>query len=135
MKGTDLRQCGISLAETLVAMAVLSLVAAVMLSGVYAIVKSNEVAREAISAESLARSELEYVQAKGYNAAPWSYTLPGTPPTWDASHTSLPSGYSNYTVTVSAISLGYSPDTIQKVTATVSYGGNQVMNISTYDTQ
>lgn len=117
-------------------MAVLAMVAAVMLSGVYATVKSNEVAREAISAESLARSELEYVKATGYHSTiPWSYTLPGTPPYWDSSHTSLPSGYSNYTVTVSAISLGYSPDTIQKVTATVSYGGNQVMNISTYDTQ
>ncbi len=131
-------QRGVSLAETVVAVAILAIITAALVGGLYVSIKGNEVARTHISAEGLARYELEYVKAANYwTATTWSYTLPGSPPSWDTSHNSLPSSYDGYSVTVSASpASGYAGSTVmQKVTATVSYDGSQVVSIDTYRAQ
>jgi len=132
---------GVSLTETLIAVAILAIISAALAGGLFVSIKGDQVARTRISAEGLARYELEYVKASNdWNRATWSYTLPGGPyPYWDAGHTTLPSAYSGYTVTVSGTSpLGgdYGTSTsMQKVTAVVSYSGSQVISIDMYRTQ
>jgi len=96
-------------------------------------------ADERATAESLARTEMEYVRSQEYSGAPWDYELPsGTslirfPAWWDEDnpHT-LPDGYDGYTVNVST---GPSHDTdgdgdideddiddgIQKITVVVKH--------------
>jgi Tfp pilus assembly protein PilV len=126
---------GVTLVETLVSIVILATVGATMVAGVFTILKSDESVRRHIAAESLARYELEYVKAMTYLNAPWTYAVPGTPPSWDITHNSLPAAYSDYSVTVVASSLiGYDDD-IQKISAVISYKGSQVLQVDTYRTK
>lgn len=136
LKHSDYR--GVSLTETLVALAILAIITAALVGGLYVSVKGNEVARTHISAEGLARYELEYVKhSNSWSPASWTYTLPGAAPSWDASHNSIPGAYSGYSVTVTAALLSSPSDTtiLQRITASVSYDGTQVISIDTYRTQ
>ena len=142
MTGNLSSQRGVSLTETLVAIAILAIICAALVGGLFVSVKGDQVARTRISAEGLARYELEYVKASNYwGSTSWTYTLPGGPyPSWDSGHNSIPAAYSGYTVTVTGVTPPPGADytgatTIQKVTAVVNYGGSQVLNISTYRTQ
>jgi prepilin-type N-terminal cleavage/methylation domain-containing protein len=131
-------QHGVSLTETILAIAILAIISAALVGGLFVSIQGDQVARKRISAEGLARYELEYVKARNYwDTITWTYTLPGSPPSWDATHNSLPSAYDGYTVTVAAApATGYSGTTnIQKVTATVIYNGIQVLSLDTYRTQ
>jgi prepilin-type N-terminal cleavage/methylation domain-containing protein len=129
-------QRGISLTETLVALAVLAIITASLVGGLFVSIKGNEVARTHISAEGLARYELEYVKhSSSWSPTSWSYTLPGAAPSWDTLHNSIPGAYAGYSVTVTATVLQSSTTILQKVTATVSYNGSQVTSIDTYRTQ
>jgi prepilin-type N-terminal cleavage/methylation domain-containing protein len=123
---------GFSLAEVMVAIALLGVVSVAFLSSVSTAYKAVFVADEQVSGESLARSEMEYVKSQGYSSASpvsWSYELPsGTSPTgefptwWDEGdpHT-LPPGYDSYIVTVTANPL-HTPDSgIQKIMVVVSH--------------
>ena len=78
------------------------------------------VSQERVAAESLAKSELEYVKSCDYQDATWSYDLPSSPPSWDTDH-GLPAGYTGYSVDVQATCLtGHDPDDgIQQITVTV----------------
>jgi len=126
---------GVTLIETLVAIVVLATVGATMVAGVFTVIKSDESVRTRIAAESLARYELEYIKTMTYLNAPWTYILPGTPPSWDLAHSNLPPGYADYTVTVSASTIaGYDED-IQKVSAVVRYKGSQLLEVDTYLTK
>jgi len=131
---------GVSLAETLVALFILSVIGVAMTAGVGTSIKSNDIARMRISAESLARSELEYVSSQAYQATAWTYTLPEGPyPTWWATtHDSLPAGYTGYSVTVTAsdnVASAGDKSRKQKVTAVVTYNGSQVLSMATYQSQ
>jgi type II secretory pathway pseudopilin PulG len=138
-------ETGVSLTETLVAIAVLAIITAALAGGLVVGIKSDQVARNHISAEGLARYELEYVKAANYwgpslASNNWTYTLPGAAPTWDTTHNSIPTAYTGYTVTVTAVTPPPGSDysgatTIQKVTAAVSYSGSQVISIDLYRTQ
>ena len=77
-------QKGVSLAETLIAVAILAIIAAALVGGLFVSIQGDQVARTRISAEALARYELEYVKASNYwDMTTWSYTLPGSPPSWE----------------------------------------------------
>jgi Tfp pilus assembly protein PilV len=131
-------EIGVSLMEVLVAMFILSVVGFAAISGVGTSVKGNDMARIRISAESLARAEIEYVSSQSYKDTDWYYTLPEGPyPTWwSASHTGLPSGYTGYSVTVSASNnIVGAKSSIQTITAVVTYSGSQVLSIVTYQSQ
>jgi len=135
-------QRGVSLTETLVTIAILGIITAALVSGLFVSIKGDQVAKTHISAEGLARYELEYVKHSNYwGALPMDYTLPGSPPQWDPTHDSLSIDDPRYSVTVSftVLSDASSTTVLQKVTATVSYndGGNirDVISIDTYRTQ
>jgi prepilin-type N-terminal cleavage/methylation domain-containing protein len=126
---------GVTLIETLVAIVILATVGATMVASVFTIVKSDASVRNHIAAESLARYELEYVKAMAYLNANWEYTVPGSPPSWDVTHNSLPSGYTGYSVVVSASKLDVYDDDIQKISAIVKYNGTQILEVDTYRTK
>lgn len=128
-------ESGFSLIETLVGIVVLSTIGIAMVAGIFTLIKSDETVRTHVAAESLARYELEYVKAMVYLNAPWEYEVPGTPPSWDLAHNSLPSGYDDYSVIVNADTISGCDADIQKVSAIINYKGNQVLQIDTYLTK
>jgi prepilin-type N-terminal cleavage/methylation domain-containing protein len=131
---------GVSLMEVLVALFILSVVGAVVVTGVFVSVKGNDISRTHIISEGLARYELEYLKdvcTENWTVSPWTYQLPGPPaPPWDAGHINLPSGYDGYSITVSANPLTGAPynsdNRTQKVNASVSYNGKSVLSIEEY---
>ena len=130
LKGNE---TGLGLIETLVALAILGSIAVVFLSGLATTAKATLIADKRATAESITRSEMEYVKSQDYVIAPWLYELPTTPPTWDASHT-LPTGYNGYTANVTAELLdGHETDDgIQKITVTVKRDDKSVLTIEDY---
>ncbi len=133
-------QKGTSLMEVLIALFIFSIIGAVIVAGVFVAVKGNDVSRTHIMAESLARYELEYlkdVSSENWTVAPWTYSLPGPPaPPWDATHVALPSGYSGYSITMTAQPLTSAPylsnSRTQKVTASVRYNNKTILGIDEY---
>lgn len=59
-------ESGVALIETLVALAILGLIAVVFLSGLATAARATLIADEQATAESLARSEIEYVKSQDY---------------------------------------------------------------------
>jgi prepilin-type N-terminal cleavage/methylation domain-containing protein len=120
---------GFSLAEVMIAIALLGIVSVAFLSAMSTASRAVFIADEQASAESLARSEMEYVKSQNYSTAPWSYELPsGTSPTgqfptwWDEGDPpTFPPGYDGYIVTVSVEPLHATDDGLQKITVVVSH--------------
>ena len=115
---------GMTLIEILVALGILAAVAVVFLVGMSVSSKAVMISQKSVAAESLAKSELEYVKSVTYLNATWNYELPSNPPSWAPTH-SLPAGYSGYTVQVNAALVHISDDGIQKITVIVTYNGEQ----------
>jgi len=121
---------GVTLIEALVAMALVGIIAAAFLGALAVASQSAALADIRTNAESLARSELEYVKSQSYSDPDWDYELPhdvctcdSHPAWWDYTPSSLPSGYDGYTVKVQAQQVpnggnDYFP-TIQQITVTV----------------
>jgi hypothetical protein len=135
---------GVSLAEALVAVAILGFVGVVMVADLWSLVQYNNLARINLNSESRARYELEYVKSVSENwtniptptAQGWYYVIPTGPyPLWNTQHSSLPSGYSGYVVTVRGTFVYGTDASIQQVTATVTYNNNQEAQIAEYITK
>ncbi len=94
---------GFSLIEVIVALALLGIIGVAFFGGLATASKAIFIADERATAESLARSQMEYVKSQSYETVPWDYELPSDPPLWwDNDPPTVPDGY---TVTVSAESL------------------------------
>jgi Tfp pilus assembly protein PilV len=110
---------GVTLAEVLIALFILGFVGVAVIAGVFTTVKGNETARTRITAESLARSELEYVNSQN-TPGDWTYVF-------------LPPDYANYSVAVSSTTL---EEPIvgrqQRITAVVSYKDDDILTIETW---
>jgi type II secretory pathway pseudopilin PulG len=112
-------QSGLVLIETLVALAIMSLVGLALLSGLITSSKATMTAREQAIAESLARSQLEYIKSLGYLS---TYAI--DPSIIMANGWAIPS---------SVVELVHDTDDgIQKITITPEYYGKQVLSISMY---
>jgi prepilin-type N-terminal cleavage/methylation domain-containing protein len=120
---------GFSLIEVMIAIALLGIVSVAFLSAMGTASMAIFIADEQATAESLARSEMEYVRNQDYSVAPWAYELPlppgwpddSLPEWWDEDNPpTLPTGYDGYTVTVSAEPL-YAANDIQKITLIVKH--------------
>jgi type II secretory pathway pseudopilin PulG len=132
------QQKGQILIEVLVALAILGIIAVAFLTALTTTSLALVVADQKTTAESLTRSELEYIQNSPYQEGGFTYALPSGHPVWDGSHT-LPSGYNNYSLVVAGVPID--PDThqtqqtdegIQKVTVKVYQQVKLVLTTSGY---
>ena len=136
---------GFSLIEVMIAMALLGLIAVTFLGALATSSRAIFIADERATAESLARSEMEYVRSQKYSVAPWAYELPsgtspiGEFPTWwdeDNPH-SLPEGYDGYTVNVSTVTIheisGHPVDDgIQKIIVVITHLDKEIFTLENY---
>ena len=117
------REAGTTLIETVVALAILGTIAVAFLSGLATTSRAAFIADEQATAESLARSQMEWVKnaSYSYNAISYSPAL-------------IPGGkdYLNYTVSVSAESLHDPDDGIQKITVVVKRSETVVTKLEGY---
>ena len=115
-------ELGATLIETMVALTVLSIVAVTFLSGLYTATKASIVADEQATAESLVRSQTEYIKncAYQYDASEYlvdpALTIPGgwaiPPPVVEPVHAT--------------------DDGIQKVTVMAEHNGDAILSIGIY---
>ena len=114
-------EAGVTLIETLVALALLGLITVAFLSGLATTAKATLIADERATAESLARSQIEYVKNQdyiNYDAPEHEDYLTVTP---------LDSSYSIDPPTITSIDVG-----IQKITVTVTRGDKTVLTVDAY---
>ena len=137
---------GQTLVEVLIAIVILGMVAVPFLTALSVSSRAIMVADDKTVAESLARSELEYVKESPYNWTGFSYEIPATPdnpPPWDLSRIALDDCYAGYSVNVTGVPID--PDTaaplapgedlhIQGITVVVYHGNSTVLTMSTYKT-
>jgi prepilin-type N-terminal cleavage/methylation domain-containing protein len=108
---------GFSLIEVLIALALLGIIAVAFLGGIATASKAMFIADKRTTAESLARSEMEYVKNLPYEDGATEY---------DIDPSLSPDGYT--------ISVDVDPlhDGIQEITVTVSHGGEAVIELEDY---
>jgi prepilin-type N-terminal cleavage/methylation domain-containing protein len=138
-------QKGTTLIEVLIAIAILGMIAVPFLTALSTSSRGIIIADERTTAESLVRSEMEYVKNSPYNSTGFSYEIPATPdnpPPWDESRTALDDRYAGYSVNVTGVPID--PDTgealssgdknIQNITVRVYHWGEDepVLTTSTY---
>ena len=129
LKGSE---TGVTLIETLVALALIGIISVAFLSGLATAAKATFIADERATAESLARSQIEYVLSQGYitNPGPGAYEEIETPDN------------SNYDVEIYATPIDpvtgepiippSEDEGIQKITVTVTRGGKTVLTVDAY---
>ncbi|MFC1953503.1 hypothetical protein ACFLWR_05175 [Chloroflexota bacterium] len=116
-------ESGISLIETTVALAILGTIVVTFLSGLVLTTEAAFTTDEQTTVESLARSQMEWVQEADYIEEATSYTAATLLDTDD---------YTGYSTDVTAEPLNNPDDGIQKITITVSRGGREIINLEGY---
>ena len=122
---------GFSLLEVLLAIALMGIVAVAFLGSLATASKASSIADERATAESLARSQMEFVRSQAYSSAPWDYTLTwqfrnstDPPLPWyDASKNPplLTSNYAGYTASVNTVLVHSTDDGLQKIIVVVKF--------------
>ena len=118
---------GFSLIETVIAIALLGIVAVSVLSGLGTASKALFVADERATAESLARSQMEYVKNQAYDDT-------NNPPQY-FQFSSIPDGYTIAVTTARLDPNGdgtTNDDGIQKITIAVAHLGKDVVTVEGY---
>jgi len=134
------KQRGFTLIEVLIALALLGLIAIAFLGALAAASEAIIISDERTTAESLARSQMEYAKNQDYSDNQWSYevtdssraVLAGAPSWWDDDNPPLlSSNYAGYSVEVKAedfdadddggIEVPGEDEGIRKITVTVSH--------------
>ena len=120
---------GFTLLETLIAMGILSTVAIVFISGMAVSSRAVMVSQQRVSADSLGKSQMEYVQNYVYDDvnSPPVYPIDG--------NLSVPAGYSLSVVAehLDPAGEGTGDDFgLQKITVTVHHDGNSLLTIVGY---
>ena len=117
-----LNEKGFSLMETVVALALFSIVSFAFLTGLFTLTKATVTTKDRAVAENLARNELEYVKNLSYQYGTEEYEVC---PTLD-----IPAGW---TVTPPVVEpLNETDDGVQKVTVTIEHNGQPVLSLFTY---
>jgi len=115
-------ESGAALISTLVAVAIAGILAAAFLSGLATATTAIHIADELTVAESLARSEMEYVRDYAYQ---YDATVYPVDPLLD-----IPTGW---VVPTPAVELVHATDDgIQKITVSVEHNGKTVLTIEDY---
>jgi len=115
-------QNGFALIETLVALGIFGLVAVTSLSGMATITQGNVIASERATAESLVRSEIEYVKQCAYQYDASEYPIDST--------LTIPQGWSLAPPAVEPVHA--TDDGIQKITITAEHNGKSVLSVEIY---
>ena len=122
------RQDGMTLLETLVALAIMGAVAVTFLTGLAMSSKAAMISHERVAAESLAQSQTEYIKMLAYDAT-------DNPPEYEIDPSlMIPAGYS---VQVSAERVDIDPDNsgddgLQKITVSISRDGRSLFTVISY---
>lgn len=119
----DCGESGQTLVETVVALAILGIIAIIFLNGVVITSRSTFTADERATAENLARSQMEWAKNASY-----SYNATGYSP----APISSGADYVDYSVNITAEPLNDPDDGIQKITITVNRSGEQVLTLEGY---
>ena len=116
-------ESGATFVEAVVALAILAAIAATFLSGLALTSRAARLADEQITAESLAQSQMAWVQNAAYVSSPAQY-----------SPAPLPSGIDgmDYSVTIDAVPLHGIEDGIQKITIAVKRSGKGIIKLESY---
>jgi len=129
-------QKGTTLIEVLIAIALLGMIAVPFLTALSTSSRALIIADERTTAESLIRSEIEYVKSQDYCNAPWSYNVNSTGstlstghPDWFVASHALPDNCKDYSLTVNA---SFIDDGIRNITVKVYRGNESVLTTSTY---
>ena len=111
-------QEGVGLVETLVAVAILGVTLVVLLAAISTGSTGVATTEERVTAENLARSQLEYTKSQPYSTAPASYATV-TPP-------------AGYAVSADATSIPEGDSSVQKITVTVARDGDTLLTVEDY---
>ena len=111
-------QDGVGLVETLVAVAILGVTLVTLLAAISTGSIGVATTEERVTAENLARSQLEYAKSQSYLTAPASYATV-TPPV-------------GYTISAEATSIPEGDSSIQKITVTVTRDGDTLLTVEDY---
>ena len=114
-------EAGVSLIETLIALVLLGIIAVAFLSGLATAAKATFIADEQATAESLARSTMEYVKALDYVLGATEYPVdPGL---------TIPEGW---VVSPPVVEPLYDTDDIQKITVTIEHLDKELITLEGY---
>jgi Tfp pilus assembly protein PilV len=111
-------QVGVGLVETLIAVAILGVTLVALLAAISAGSRGVAITEERVTAENLARSQMEYAKSEPYLTAPASYATV-TPP-------------AGYTVSAQATSIPGGDKSIQKITVTIARDGVKLLTVEDY---
>ncbi len=117
------RESGVTLIETVVALAILGTIAVTFLSGLVTTSRAAFTADERATAESLAQSQMEWVKDTDYVYSATQYSPAPIPGGKD---------YINYSANITAAPLNIPDDGIQKITVTVRRSGEGVIILEGY---
>ena len=117
------REAGVTLLETLVALSILAVVAVAFMGGLSVSAGTVYEADEKATAESLARSQMEWAKNEAYSYDTTSYSLAPVMDTTD---------YLNYSANITAAPLYYPDEGIQKITVTVRHFDELVYTLEGY---
>jgi prepilin-type N-terminal cleavage/methylation domain-containing protein len=120
---------GFTLVEIALALALLGVVAAALLSALATGSRAILIADERATADSLARTQIEYVRDQPYSAAPWNYTVTSSnlsstdePDWWTADPPSLlSSDYETYTAKIDVQLIHALDDGLQRITVLIEH--------------
>lgn len=116
-------ESGATLIETVVALAILGVIAVTFLSGLATTSKAAFLADEQTTAENLAQSQMEWVKNAGYVDSATEYPPAPIPSRRD---------YLNYSAIITAEPLHIPDDGIQKITVTIQRSGENVIKLEGY---
>jgi len=116
-------ESGATFIETVVALALLGIIAAAFLSGLATTSRAATIADEQTTAGSLARSQMEWAKKVGYVYEATEYSPAPTPGGDD---------YAGYSAIIAAEALNNPDDGIQKITVTVKHHDKEILNIEGY---
>jgi len=117
------RESGVTFLETVVALAILGVIAVTFLNGLTTASKSTFIADEQTTAESLAQSQIEWVKNADYSYNATTYSPAAMPAGKD---------YINYSVLIMASPLHDPDDGIQKIIVAVQHSDKGVIKLEGY---
>lgn len=115
-------ETGAALIETIVALALLSIISVAFLSGLGTATKATVINSEQATAESLVRSQIEYVKKYPYQYDTSEYPV--------APALTIPEGWTVPPPVVESVHA--TDDGIQKITVTAEHNGEAVLSLVTY---